>query len=85
MNELPTRSSEDRELPNAPTTMPMDTAKIPLVRPTTLPIQRGGEATSSPRGASGSVSPKSALVFMSNTLLQLQALYLQELLKAVFT
>jgi hypothetical protein len=67
MNELPTRSSEDRELPNALTTMPMDTAKMPLESPTTHPIQRGGEATSSPRGAIGSVSLNSENVFMIKT------------------
>ncbi len=67
MNELPTRSSEDRELPNAPTTMPIDTAKMPLERPTTQPIQRGGKITSSPRGAVGSVSLNSENVFMFKT------------------
>jgi hypothetical protein len=67
MNELPTRSSEDRELPKALTTMPMATAKKPLASPTMHPIQRGGETTSSPRGAVGSVSLNSENVFMDKT------------------
>jgi hypothetical protein len=45
----------------------MDTAKMPLESPTTHPIHRGGEATSSPRGAIGSVSLNSENVFMIKT------------------
>ena len=67
MNELPTRSNEDRELPNAATTMPTTTAKIPLESPTTHPIQRGGNTTSSARGASGSVSLTSGKVSIIRT------------------
>ena len=64
MNELPTRSSEERDALSALTTEPTDTANIPLVNPTTLPIQGGVGAITPPCGASGSVSPNSEEVSM---------------------